>query len=195
MERREHILKAAQELFARFGFRKTTMEDVAKAARIAKATLYYYFKSKENILQELIYKKGEELRRRLLSAIRDAEGPVEKLRAYGVTRFKYFRKLALYYSTLTQEYYQYLPFIEKERRDFNAFEIETLEGILREGIDQGLFSISDPRLYAFLLLQAMKGLELPIATGEALKYDGRTLEVEEVLELLLGVVLHGITRR
>ena len=195
MERREHILRAAQELFARFGFRKTTMEDVAKAARIAKATLYYYFKSKENILQELIYKKGEELRRRLLSAIRDAEGPVEKLRAYGVTRFKYFRKLALYYSILTQEYYQYLPFIEKERRDFNAFEIETLEGILREGIDQGLFSISDPRLYAFLLLQAMKGLELPIATGEALKYDGRTLEVEEVLELLLGVVLHGITRR
>jgi len=195
MERREHILKAAQELFARFGFRKTTMEDVARAARIAKATLYYYFKSKENILQELIYKKGEELRRRLLSAIRDAKGPVEKLRAYGVTRFKYFRKLALYYSILTQEYYQYLPFIEKERRDFNAFEIETLEGILREGIDQGLFSISDPRLYAFLLLQAMKGLELPIATGEALKYDGRTLEVEEVLELLLGVVLHGITRR
>jgi len=195
MERREHILRAAQELFARFGFRKTTMEDVAKAARIAKATLYYYFKSKENILQELIYKKGEELRRRLLSAIRNAEGPVEKLRAYGVTRFKYFRKLALYYSILTQEYYQYLPFIEKERRDFNAFEIETLEGILREGIDQGLFSISDPRLYAFLLLQAMKGLELPIATGEALKYDGRTLEVEEVLELLLGVVLHGITRR
>ncbi|RKY65854.1 MAG: TetR/AcrR family transcriptional regulator [Candidatus Latescibacterota bacterium] len=195
MERREHILRAAQELFARFGFRKTTMEDVAKAARIAKATLYYYFKSKENILQELIYKKGEELRRRLLSAIRNAEGPVEKLRAYGVTRFKYFRKLALYYSILTQEYYQYLPFIEKERRDFNAFEIETLEGILREGIDQGLFSISDPRLYAFLLLQAMKGLELPIATGEALKYDGKTLEVEEVLELLLGVVLHGITRR
>jgi len=175
--------------------RKVLTIPVAKAARIAKATLYHYFKSKENILQELIYKEGEELRWRLLSAIRDAQGPVEKLRAYSVTRFKYLRKLALYYPTLTQEYYQYLPFIEKERRDFNAFEIETLEGILREGIDQSLLSISDPRLYAFLLLQAMKGLEFLIAAGEALKFDGRTLEVEEVLDLLLGVLLYGIARR
>jgi len=195
MERREHILRAAQEVFARFGFKKTTMEDVARAARIAKATLYYYFKSKESILQELIYKEGEELRRRLLVAIKQAEGPVGKLMAYGTTRFKYFRELALYYPTMSQEYYQYLPFIEKERQDFNAFEMETLEGILREGVEEGLFAISDPRLYAFLLLQAMKGLEFPIATGEALKYDGRTLEVEEVLELLLEILLYGITRR
>ncbi|MFW6389223.1 MAG: TetR/AcrR family transcriptional regulator, partial [Marinilabiliaceae bacterium] len=48
------ILKSARELFAKFGYRKTTMEDIAQALRKGKSSLYYYFKNKEEIFQAVI---------------------------------------------------------------------------------------------------------------------------------------------
>ena len=50
--KKETILAVAEKFFARFGIRKTTMDEIAKMARIGKSTLYYYFKSKEDIRSE-----------------------------------------------------------------------------------------------------------------------------------------------
>ncbi|WP_461492021.1 TetR/AcrR family transcriptional regulator, partial [Pontibacter sp. HJ8] len=43
------ILNEAQKLFRHFGWTKTTMEDIAKATGKGKSTLYYYYKSKDDI--------------------------------------------------------------------------------------------------------------------------------------------------
>lgn len=53
---RERIASAAQELFAQRGIAATTMDDIAKAAGYSKATLYVYFKSKEDIVSVLVLK-------------------------------------------------------------------------------------------------------------------------------------------
>ena len=42
---RESILKIAQEIFSKYGYRKTTLDDIANAVRKGKSSLYYYFKS------------------------------------------------------------------------------------------------------------------------------------------------------
>lgn len=47
--KKEQVLQAASEVFARFGFDKTTLEDIGKRAGLNKASLYYYFKNKEEI--------------------------------------------------------------------------------------------------------------------------------------------------
>ncbi len=194
MARREDILKAARELIARYGFRKTTMEEIAQAARIAKATLYHYFASKHDILRELIRQEGNALRERLQRALAEARTPEEKLVRYARTRFHALRELALYYRTMSEEFYSHLPFVERERKDFDQFELDTLEQLLREGVERGDFDIPNPRLYAFMLLQAMKGLEYPLATGTALHMDDQELELDQALDLLLGILLQGIRR-
>lgn len=51
---KESIKKAAQELFRKFGYHKTSVNEIAKKARIAKATIYKYFDSKEAILHALL---------------------------------------------------------------------------------------------------------------------------------------------
>ena len=48
------IIDAAKKLIQQYGLNKTTMEDIAKAAGKGKSTLYYYFKSKEDIFDEVI---------------------------------------------------------------------------------------------------------------------------------------------
>src|SRR5882757_5715404 len=53
-ERRAVILAAALEEFSTRGFEATRLDDVAKRAKIAKGTIYLYFRDKESLFQELI---------------------------------------------------------------------------------------------------------------------------------------------
>ncbi len=192
MNRKEKIIDVAKKLIGHYGFRKTTMEDIARSAGLAKATLYHYFTSKEDILRAIINQEGEILRKKLQDVINKDISAEDKIREYTYTRFHYLQKLALYYKTLSEEYYSQIPFIEQERRRFDLFELDMIEQILREGIDQGKFEIPDPRLYAYILLQAVKALEVPLATGQALKMDGKPLDLDDVLDLLLKILIRGI---
>ena len=47
------ILDAALDLFRQYGYRRTSMEDIANAANVAKGTLYIYFKSKDELFEGL----------------------------------------------------------------------------------------------------------------------------------------------
>jgi AcrR family transcriptional regulator len=51
---KESIKRAAQDLFRKFGYHKTSVNEIAKRAKIAKATIYKYFESKEDVLHALL---------------------------------------------------------------------------------------------------------------------------------------------
>ena len=51
---KESIKKAARELFRKYGYHKTSVNEIAKKAKIAKATIYKYFESKEMLLQVIL---------------------------------------------------------------------------------------------------------------------------------------------
>ncbi len=51
---KESIKRAAQDLFRKFGYHKTSVNEIAKRAKIAKATIYKYFDSKEAVLHSLL---------------------------------------------------------------------------------------------------------------------------------------------
>ncbi len=52
--KRHHILDAAIEAFSRFGFRKTSMQDIGDAAGMSRAALYLYFKNKDDLFRALM---------------------------------------------------------------------------------------------------------------------------------------------
>ena len=49
----QHILEAAMDLFSERGFETTSVQDIAQTAGIAKGTVYLYFKSKEDLVQQV----------------------------------------------------------------------------------------------------------------------------------------------
>jgi TetR/AcrR family transcriptional regulator, repressor of fatR-cypB operon len=51
---KDSIKRAAQDLFRKFGYHKTSVNEIAKRAKIAKATIYKYFESKEEVLHVLL---------------------------------------------------------------------------------------------------------------------------------------------
>jgi len=60
-ERRKEILDAADELFGIKGFDATSTADILERVKIARGTLYYHFKSKEDIMDALIERYNDQL--------------------------------------------------------------------------------------------------------------------------------------
>ena len=56
-EVKDTIVGVARNIFSRFGFKKTTMDEIAIAARKGKSSIYYYFTSKEEIIRLLLKRK------------------------------------------------------------------------------------------------------------------------------------------
>ena len=76
--RRREILVAARELFIRKGYEQTSVNDILKIVDIAKGTFYYYFISKEEVLEEIILDIVEEGARRAEEILRDKSIPLVK---------------------------------------------------------------------------------------------------------------------
>jgi len=88
--RRTQILEAARGVFARRGLHRTTVADIAGAARVAKGTVYLYFRSKDEILQQILVEELARLRDRTVPVIA-GPGPVEdRLRAFFLATLVFF---------------------------------------------------------------------------------------------------------
>jgi AcrR family transcriptional regulator len=88
-EKRETILTAASQLFGHYGYRRTSIDDIAQEARIAKGTVYLYFKSKEEIFRAIC----QQLLDTVLAAAEEAAhtpAPIEQqLRRIIAAKFDY----------------------------------------------------------------------------------------------------------
>lgn len=92
-EKREAILAAARQLFGHYGYRRTSIDDIAQEARVAKGTVYLYFKSKEEIFRALC----QQLLDTVLTATEEAVHtpvPIEQqLRRVVAAKFDYLFEL------------------------------------------------------------------------------------------------------
>ena len=80
------IIESSRDLFAKYGYKKTTMEDIANALRKGKSSLYYYFKNKEEIFQAVLELEEFILFSRLKEIVASDIKPKEKLSVYVNTR-------------------------------------------------------------------------------------------------------------
>ncbi len=67
-ETKDKILNVAATIFSKFGFHKTTVDEIARAAHKAKGSVYYHFKSKEELFQGVVDEKFQMLRGELIKA-------------------------------------------------------------------------------------------------------------------------------
>src|SRR5919205_993780 len=79
-DKREAILRAATEVFARNGYFNAKVADVARSAGVADGTVYLYFKSKEEILHSILDRSVEAALAEARRELAGLEDPREKLR-------------------------------------------------------------------------------------------------------------------
>ncbi len=187
-DKKKLIITVAEKFFSRFGLNKTTMNEIAKAARIGKATLYHYFASKEHIFTEVIQKESQRLENRLNTVIKEANNPKEQIRVYIITRINYLNNLSNIYSALTDKYLEHYSSIKKFRQDFYDRENKILAKILQTGVDQNVFHEIEIDEIAKLLSLTLRGLEFLIIAEEKDEFSDKRLN------LMTEVLLNGICK-
>ncbi|MEI6062346.1 MAG: TetR/AcrR family transcriptional regulator [Bacteroidota bacterium] len=188
-EVKETIVNVARNIFSRFGFKKTTMDEIAIASRKGKSSIYYYFASKEEIFQAVVEKEASILKQELVKANNAADSPAQKLKMHVLARMHTMEKLANFYSAIKDEYLSHLDFIEKIRKKYDEEEIQMMETILVEGVENGIFDIDDTSLAALAIVTALKGMEIPLFWGVEEK------DLESRLDHLIHILFHGVMKR
>ncbi len=183
------ILETARNIFQRFGFAKTSIGDIAIAARKGRRTIYTYFESKEDIYKAVIEKEVDVLRTKLVEVIFTESTARKKLKGYMMTRMVTIHELANYYEALRNDYLQDFKIIEKIREDFDNQEIDMLSEILKDGVEGNEFKIENINLTAKAIVIALKGFEIPFFIEKVDK------DVEGQLDSLIEILFNGIIKR
>ena len=186
---KEQIIDSASKIFARYGFKKTTVDEIADSIHKGKSSIYYYFKSKEEIFKEVVKKEYNYLKQTTKEALKNQESPKEKLRLYILTRLKVLLNLSNIYAALKNDYFECLSLIEEIRDKYIQEEIDEFTKILQEGIDQGIFLIKNTTVTAHSIITVLKGLEYSWAMEE----DQSGLEKN--VNGLLDIFFYGIIKR
>lgn len=186
---KQRIIVMAQDIFSRFGFKKTTLADIARSLHMAKSSLYHYFASKEEIFSAVVEKEVNLLKKEMLKSLKQDDDPQKKLRNYGILRMQAVSRVANFYSTFKDDYLEQYSFVQKFRQNYDKYEIETIRSILKEGVDKGIFVVQDLDTTAFTIVTALKGLEYPWAM------EPDPTKIMKGIENLCDIFFNGILKK
>ena len=155
----EAILDAAEDLLARYGYKRMTMEDLAHAVGLSKGALYLRFSSKEDVALSMIDRGSRRLRSRLEHVLELPGDPKAKIISLLVERvmFKY-DSVRKYCASFDEVYAALKPEILKRREQYLIEESKILTLAIERGIASRVFKCEDPYQAASMLVLATNSL-------------------------------------
>ena len=185
---RNEILDASAQIFSQKGYHGTSMQDIAIAVNLQKASLYHHVSSKQEILFDLLNRGLDILITKVEEAVDEPGSPDERLRratcAYLTTMTEYqdlASVLLLEYRSLESDYHdRHIP-----RRD--RFEL-IWRDLIREGMEDGIFTCDHPSLSARALLGVLNW------TVTWFRNDG-PLSAGEIADQISNLFLMGLITR
>ena len=185
---RNEILDASAQIFSQKGYHGTSMQDIAIAVNLQKASLYHHVSSKQEILFDLLNRGLDILITQVEEAVDEPGSPDERLRratcAYLTTMTEYqdlASVLLLEYRSLEPDYHdRHIP-----RRD--RFE-QIWRDLIREGMEDGIYTCDHPSLSARALLGVLNW------TVTWFRNDG-PLSAEEIADQISNLFLMGLITR
>ena len=187
------LLDATDKLLAERGYKKMTIEDLAKEVGIGKGSVYLHFSSKEEIALSHIDRIIERLKRRLERIAASSKPCEERITEMLVDRVLFrFDSVQHYTQSLNDLLAQLRARLLERRRRYFHEEAEIFARVLSEGACQGVFRESDPKRSAAMLL---------IATNSLLPYSlsprelGERNEIKKRTRDLADLLLNGLMER
>ncbi|WP_225860281.1 MULTISPECIES: TetR/AcrR family transcriptional regulator [Chitinophaga] len=164
--KRTQILLTAQKLFQEKGLGMATMEDVARAAGMGKSSLYYYFKSKEEIFNAVLETEINEILLETMKRISSQTHLLGKLVAFATVKFEMARKRKSLYSAMeagmdAEALSRYNELKKKVHLKYLEREKIILQQLLIHGSDTREISalgVKELEQAIFIFLSALRGM-------------------------------------
>ena len=149
------IIKEAITLFSKNGFDATTVDEIAKASEVNKALIYYYFKNKAGLYEEIMSKLFDSIYTKVIESEKCCESVTAELRSFIETYADYAEQHPYFPALLLRELSDsgaHLPemMFASMRRLFVL-----LSDILRRGEEAGVFKKSIPMVLHFMIVGSL----------------------------------------
>lgn len=143
-ERRNEILDAAEELFVTKGYDKTSTNDILDKVKIARGTLYYHFKSKEDILNAMIDRINSSLIARAEAVAKDKSVPIVERIVMTISSLRVNTDIGNEIITLVHKPQNALMH-QKMQKSLVEGVLPILTALVNEGNKEGIFDVKYPK--------------------------------------------------
>jgi AcrR family transcriptional regulator len=192
-DKREQILKSASIFFGKYGFSKTTLDDIAGYMGMKKNSLYYYFPSKEALFEEVTKEKILRIFKKINDAVLLKETAADKLR----TCFEAGNRVVKEENTpefSVQSIIDIQNTIKNFYSDYTKKSISMLEKIISDGTDSGEFKKCKPAEIAKAIINLVESIKLRQFYESKAKYLSEIdfTESEKTISTLLNLIIDGL---
>jgi len=192
-EIREAILDATDRILSTVGYKKMTIDDLAREVGIGKGSIYLHFTSKEEIALSHVDRIVERLKTRLTKIAAEDMSCESRLRRMLTDRVLFrFDSVQHYTRSLDDLLSAIRPSLMNRRKRYFEEEAAIFERVIEEGTANGEFGSERPSERAESLLLATNSL-LPFSLTT--KELGERAEIEERVLRLANLLLTGLIRR
>jgi AcrR family transcriptional regulator len=162
IEIKKLIVQSATNYFSKFGFYKTTMDEIAKHIHKAKGALYYYFKSKEELFNEVLKQELGVVKMKLSLITSSNTDSLLILKEYMLTRLNLLHKAVNYHETLKADFFEKYHFVNDVREDFANYERNQITLILKKGKEEGYLDIKNIDSAVNVILMVITSIDIPL---------------------------------
>lgn len=160
------------------------MNEIAKHIHKAKGILYYYFKSKEELFNEVLKRELGTIKNELSLISSSNEDTLIIFKKYILIRLKLLHSAVNYHETLKADFFEKYHFVKDVRDDFAEFERNQLTLILQRGKQEGFLDIKNINSTVNSVMIVLNGIEIPFFLQN--KYPEYESTIEEFNTLLVN---------
>ncbi len=190
----QQILEAAKGLFHVHGLHKVTMDDVAKAVGKGRSSIYYYYKSRDEIFDAVVNIDIHEMLAVITANVKKAKTVEEQIYAFFISKMEILRGRQSFYNKLDMGMdADAISQLNKSKvvhhRLIMKLEGELLNGILMDGIKRRelrLITKKEKETLIFVLLGSLHGLKREVALEN--KFD----HIKPIVQTFSRMVISGL---
>ena len=138
-DKHQRIIKAALKVFAKKGFYKSKVSEIAKEAEVADGTIYLYFKNKDDILISVFETEMKRMITNMKKELDAVEDPVDKIRMFAFQHLNMRTNNQEWAEVAQVELRQSSKFMREYVNDHYAEYLNIFAYVVREGQEKGIF--------------------------------------------------------
>ena len=196
MKKKQEILGAAYRIFQRHGYRRTNVEDIAKAVGIRKSGLYYYFENKEDLFIQTFMGEWVEKLETFCANLNQEPNIRKRIQSFTKGNFREVAAVVNQFGASVESILENRTSFGKEIHcQIEERRTAFYKQCIQEGIDQGLFRPVNPMKAAKMILGATNSIEFAALSllDSDVPSDQDLKKIEGRIMSTLNVLLDGLT--
>ena len=191
MAKREDILRATSVVFQKYGFVKTTLDDIARECGMKNTALYYYFKNKEDIMDAMFECDMKKIQDNIINAVAKQDTPKNKIHAFILEKLISFKSQRRYFNLVLREdlSLKQRQFAFEQKNKFDEFEKELLTEIISEGIKNNFFENHPMESLIYMITGTTWGISYFVLHNE------QDINLNNIVDDVVNIMFIGLEKK